>query len=345
MVEKKGMLHRFSLFISSVVLICICSVSSGWETDNFSCVTSKLEPVQDILNAETNRRIKKALDDVNTEQLKNSFLCDHQKMTDVLRNAIAPPWTGSLEDWAQKASISKCVPPSDDNIFTNFSFLDSPVAKSAGLMPVIKIAQTKIGVDKLSHFMTEGFDYWQKIKKGGSLKDALAIGIEEEEGGYGWSSTGTKSYGDMSANFHGYLFWSSVFTGERPYLSCVGGTWTQLREFKWEEYVNSSFDESINCNEWKNDRMKFAANAFTTVLLAKTQKLDQTICPIRFQDCMDIAKHLETQPPVVMQTIVHPACLNIIEGKNINLDPIQKGDISESSQKANNSESEKEIIP
>ncbi len=322
--EVERTMRRFSCLLFLVLLIQSKEIF-GWETDNFSCVSANIEDSSKALNEETNRRFKAAIDMVNKEspEAKRSSLfkkkaggnCNQEKLTNALSNVLASSWMGNLETWANKASnVDRCVPSPSDNIFKSFRNIDAPMAKLCGLRPVIRIGKTRTGIDKLSHFMKEGYEYWQSERDGGSLDQILQQGIEEEEGMFGWTTTGTKSYGDMCANYFGFLFWKSIFDGPRPYLKCENGVWFQMRDVDWNEYVNPCFDESINCNEWggRPDKlMKETADAFGKAKLSGVKGLDQTSCPIRYGDCLEIGQILADNLKV-LDTVVHPSCLAVI---------------------------------
>lgn len=320
-------------FVGAFFLSLISLSSFAWETDNFSCAQAEIEDSTEVIDEETNQRIQAAIETLNSQggnyptsrnqnfrpgqSLQRALLrirtCDQREASKILANVLAPAWTGNLETWVQgNRTLSKCEPPSSGNVFSGFSLNDSPVARLAGLTPVIRIGNYRLGADKLAHFMTEGYEYWLASLRGANSREILQQGITEEEGGYGWSATGVKSYGDMAANYSGFMFWRNVFAGPNPMLSCQNGIWTQNRRFSWRDYVNASFDESINCNEWKTPGMLEIANNFIRTRLANSRRYDRRECPISTSDCLSIEGAYSSEPPIVIETIVHPSCLSII---------------------------------
>lgn len=162
--------------------------------------------------------------------------------------------------------------------------------------------------------MTEGYDYYQKELEGRSLHDILQIGVKEEEGGYGLMASGIKSYGDLTANYSGYLFWKNLTEGSNPYIKCEGNQWKQVRQFNWGDYVNPFWNESVNCSGF-NDKKTEKAFDKKVRALQKAKKQTLLTCPLNHEDC---GRANEWIPSLeVRQSILHPRCLDktILEEK------------------------------
>lgn len=323
------------------VISILISQAQAWEIDNVTCRTKPITNVIDKVNDETNRRIDAAIKAVavrrgtrnayfralqmetakvksengirvseipNLNTVPNSKRCDKAFFVEALYNQLANPWSNNLETWAVAAEMPKCSVTTSESIYSVFDFSESMVVKSAGINPVINMNGHRVGVDKLSHFMTEGYDYMMLLRKdpNATLDDILKIGISEEEGSYGWQATGIKSYADMSANYKGYTFWKQLFDGDNPYFECTDGKWKQKRPFRWEEYVDGALDESINCNEYRTPEMNEKIDA-ETAKRWKAAGLEAEKCPSSVSDCKGLFNSLK--PPQVLNTIIHPRCL------------------------------------
>lgn len=246
------------------------------------------------------------ISNIPIEELRKGPSCNREILTAYLSNAIASGWVDNLETWADAAPIPKCRVDVEDSVFSVFSFRESPVAKGAGINPVINVNGYKIGIDKISHFMTEGYNYMRAKKNGGGLTAALNLGVMQEEGGFGLSTTGVKSFADLAANYKGLSFWENLFDEQRPYFRCENGAWRQVRSFDWKEFVDSSFDESINCNEYRTPEMTAKVDAeierrwSAAGLTAKT-------CPASNEECYKLVGSI--QPEEALKSVLHPRCL------------------------------------
>ena len=248
----------------------------AFETLNYDCALEYLPDVSVQLNAETNRRIRNAV--------ANQHSCEPHRLEKAIATVIADPWIGNLETWADQGGIRKCKVAALDSVYRDFSFFDSPIGLMAGLKGVINIGGSYVGTDKISHFMTEGYEYYRTIKRGGSLRNILEQGVSEEKGIYGLLTTGIYSYADMVANYRGYQFWSELINGENPYLTCVNNKWIQQRDFKWEHYIDDSFDESINCNAYQSAFMEKSVDQHSRELFT-ARGLPPSVCPVKPKSC------------------------------------------------------------
>jgi hypothetical protein len=269
------------------------------------------------LNAEEKKKalegLKKQFDfQMNGLVVPSLVGCDKTQVFEVLRAALASSWMGNMETWASDQNFSKCIMDAKKSVYKEFTYMESPMISMAGLNYVVQVGDTKIGVDKLSHFMTEGFDYYQKSKEGASLEEVLKLGEAEEDGGYGLTTTGVKSYADMMADYEGLQFWKQLIEGPHPYLACENGKWVPKRKFDWNEYVNPGFDESINCSDYKTKKMEEKVDKATSALVKEHGEGPPFTCPIDLEKCSAIKKYVTD--PVAYQAIIHSRCKAVSEG-------------------------------
>ena len=59
-------------------------------------------------------------------------------------------------------------------------------------------------------------------------------------------ATGVLSYGDLEANFQGFLFGLHMCEGKDPFLKYSSDGWQFSRPFDIRSYVNPNWDESYN---------------------------------------------------------------------------------------------------
>jgi hypothetical protein len=143
------------------------------------------------------------------------------------------------------------------------------------------------------------------VQQTGSLENALALGNEEEGGIWGLGGTGVKSYGDMSANYGGYLFWKDLLDSKDSYIQCGSdGVLRQVTKVDVKRYVDDAWDEAINCSSFSRPDI---AQKIVTNIKRVSNGMD---CPVEPDKCTDLIKSGK-YPPEIAQYIIHPNCRNL----------------------------------
>jgi hypothetical protein len=182
--------------------------------------------------------------------LESKTYCSFAHLRAEILRWIRPDPAGLLEIWANRTNeIQQTKTRYKDSVYGDVGFLDSPALWLVGIGRSIRLNGHMVGTDKIGHFFMQGLDYYDRVKDGKPLDRVLV----EDHGEDGiWGVTGVRSYADMSANYSGYLFWSSLVQGENPYFKCISGSgWVKQRSFSWKDYVSDAWDEGINCSEMK----------------------------------------------------------------------------------------------
>ncbi|MCB0361366.1 MAG: hypothetical protein KDD35_01505 [Bdellovibrionales bacterium] len=188
--------------------------------------------------------------------------------------------------------------------------LSSPAIRGA-LEPAINMNGHHVGIDKIGHFFSQGYEYFREayiydeeknaivpIKNG--VQKALALGKSQEEGGFGWTTTGVKSYGDLSANYSGMLFWHRLTQGNQSLYVCQNGKFVLRnpnRTFDFADYVDDAWDEAINCSE-------FAMASMTAKINENLHKANMD-CPIDTEKCTSLKNKYGNE---IYKEIVSPIC-------------------------------------
>lgn len=103
---------------------------------------------------------------------------------------------------------------------------------------------------KLAELMAHDYHFLKENKETNPLDIVASFANFQEDGEWGMTATLVKSYGDMAADYSGYLFWSELTEGKNPYFICKDNHFTMDRQFHWEDYIDASWDESINCSDF-----------------------------------------------------------------------------------------------
>jgi hypothetical protein len=261
--------------------------------------------------------------------------CNQFELQKKLYKSLGGVFVAKIETWS-KENPNAYFLPLEKSIFSDVAkvkgvdgirkFINFSVYYTPGLM---RINDTVFGDDKLGHFFQLGYGMyfavqWSKdhhfkdirnfnqrasetwVKNSKFIKenklidplDTIATFANfEEDGQWGMQATLVKSYGDMAADYYGYLFWNELTDGNNPYFKCQDNHFVKVREFNFEEYVNPSWDESINCSEF-HPKIK-------TQVENKMKRSGIASCPVRKDACGELVKIIGP----FSSRILHPKCL------------------------------------
>ncbi len=261
---------------ASLLLFLTTGNALAAEVDQFSSNRQELNDSREILNKEVNLLLADSIDWANRSRLalgpnksrrRITPKCDADRLYQALTLSLARPFLGQLEYFAQTdPSISRRSVTLEQSIYKNFSWQQSPsLVISKRLAAVIRIGDVELGTDKLGHFLTEGWSYFEIASQSDSdLNDALLFGEWSEGLYYGAMTTGIFSYSDLVANFNGYRFWNSILATQpdplsnkkpEPYVRCNNQKWELTKDFDWQPYIDIAWDESHNCSLYRDEML------------------------------------------------------------------------------------------
>ncbi len=134
------------------------------------------------------------------------------------------------------------------------------------LSPTINLFGVYLGTDKLGHFFQQGGQYYEAYRKAEaagadaakSVRDAIALGVFQEENYYGLLTVGVYSNADLAANYAGLKFFLNLtrpvmLNGRRlpPMLVNRQGLWEINRDLPPDflrPFVTDHWNEAINPN-------------------------------------------------------------------------------------------------
>jgi hypothetical protein len=299
-------------FLSFILIFLVADPLWSYEVDNFTGRYKPLKDSQGFLDKAVNTAMKEALEkdfikanDYIRNRRKYSATkptpCDPQWLRGAVSGALTSGWVvGKLESLATESKEIDKSEPQDENIYMYRSGKDKAkgfVLSLMGLGPSINVNGYFIGVDKLGHFFDQGNDYYsiyrKEVPSEAAVHRALSYGASLEDDIYGKATTGVKSYGDLAANYGGFLFWSQLTEGAHPYFVCENDKWKQVREFQWGDYVTSAWDEAINCSEYTGETFQKAVATRAKELEevdAKLGKSHRYKCPVSPNECVKLRK-------------------------------------------------------
>lgn len=224
------------------------------ETDNYIAWEVELPDSADKVNEFMAGKIQEALDEAN--QRAKTYSCEAITVK-IAKQFRTTPASKSLEDFVNETIDKENIYPKkpkylEDSILKGTRFY----LKYSGLSANLQINGFYLGADKLSHFASTGRRYFKrylkKKAKGYSeeeaVKSAIRYGLLNEASVLGWWASGVFSYGDMEANYQGFLYWKKMcYDKEDTYLAQdENGKWKIVKTPDLRDYVSAYWDESFN---------------------------------------------------------------------------------------------------
>lgn len=278
------------------LLILSIALNAG-EPDNFS---ARLDLKAPIANISINDTVNNVLGLAVYETNGRSKNCDRSALTNILKDELDRNWPNITK------YVYLNIPFAGADSYTKVPYLGTIPYGRTTYSPSTKVQVGEdtffIGIDKIDHFFSHGFLYWNLVDQDPKLPAAkvniaLDLGTAQEEGPWGLQFTGVKSYADMSANYKGMSFWRDLLDGSPALIECVDNKFVLKNKFAMENYFDASMDETINCDSYAKQEMLDSIKAFTD------QK--KVSCPVSSETC---EKFVKNYPVEVAAKILHPLC-------------------------------------
>jgi hypothetical protein len=253
-----------------------CATAPASETDNFTVRHWSIPDVAGPLNRRTNELLDEAIAQANArpelplglDRLVGDPGCNLARLYAAINDRMGGPLVGALEEYANNsAALPQRRLTRRESVYHAFRIFEAPSlgGEIGRLAAVVNLNGQLIGADKLGHFFSQGYAYFEKAYlQGYGLDAALDYGEWSERTYYGALLTGVYSYADLAANFDGMRFWIHLLKenpdplgedGRMPYVSCFQQHWVKNRDFDWKAYVDSAWDEAVNCNLFRNRQL------------------------------------------------------------------------------------------
>lgn len=312
-----------------VVLFVLCAAvfnAMASETDPYT-LRGQLPDSTNWLNDRMNSALEQSASKVRS--------CDAFALQKQIFKDWGGVFYAKIEDWSKENPYARFL-PIEDSIYgavakkrgrngwrklTKFQMYYSP--------GIVRIGDVVVGDDKLGHFLQVGYAMYYAVNKkndprfrdirslsqkaaefavddykfiresrlqGESL--VMAFADFQENTQWGMEATMVKSYTDIASNYGGYLFWSRLTDGDKPYFTCDRDHWVRVVDFDWRDYVTPAWDEAINCNDYASEIEDQVAQQ---ILLRGKGR-----CPVAPNVCADMIVSLG----IKSKHMLHPSCLS-----------------------------------
>ena len=251
------------------------------ETDNFTCRSRVLIDALPVMDRLMNDRIQAALARANRPgRAPCDAACLVQHLQAVVGANDRHPLSGIphavvAREVERHPEVDRCHLAFRDSIYGARPYHRPWLLPFTGrviwLADSIRLAGRVVGIDKINHFLREGFAHWHAEQSGDDVDTIMTRELGRpgrlwrmtEYGLKGRALTGVLAYADLAASYGGLGFWRDLLSVDHPgaYIAfdAQARRFTQQRPFTWATYVNDAWDEAINCSAvqpalWKDVR-------------------------------------------------------------------------------------------
>ncbi|HEY0096427.1 MAG TPA: hypothetical protein VGB96_19015, partial [Archangium sp.] len=245
-------------WVTLALWAAVTGSAQATETDQYFAIDKPPRDSLGVLNEKVNREILGALDLVNRRANGDPYSC--QDVAHRVYQRFRISGLHKIELWAENSPRIDRVPSKQEHarfqrhssVYRNERLWDWGL--SFGVKATFTVAGVHMGADKLSHFFQSGWKYHQRFREltaegvpeQEALEQLVRYGVQTESGTLGLATTGVFSFGDLEANYQGFLFYRSLCQDEDPRLRKTAEGWRLTRPFDWREYVSPQFDETVN---------------------------------------------------------------------------------------------------
>lgn len=312
------------------------------EIDSVTPRSLELDNSLFLINEIFNQRIQHGVKNANNykdyieeidEYFESDNFCDEEVLYSELRKAI---YQSSTVSWGLKGydldlqlrsllARQSYALSLNDSIYRDIDYIEGFSLNLKELSDVVDINGYLVGLDKIGHFFSEGWQYFELTNFDDyDIEQAIEWGRQQEAGKFGYSTTGIFSFADLVANFNGWRFWNKILLKEddplkgmlanffdQPYISCdlqivksikqrkIVTAWEYNEAFDLADYLDGAWDEGNNCNSYADPVIE------QKVVLRIEAVSPGFSCPLDTQACVSAkdkygyyAKH-----------VLHPYCL------------------------------------
>lgn len=308
---------------SALAVLALACPGGPTRAAEIDSLTGRTQPLADA-TAPLERRLNDALEAGVARANRLAPGCREDVLYRELRRALASPFIGHVIAAAldEDETLDRRRIRRADSIYRDLGLLDNISVHWKDLSAVVRVGEALIGVDKIGHFVVEGWAYFETAYlEGGGVAAAMDWGEHTEETYFGLYTTGVYSYADLVADFEGMRFWLRVLGGDddpldpgwranRPYVTCgrrfwVAGErrWRLSRRLELGRYVTPVWDEAVNCCRYRTEEIEARVRA-RIAELSEAGGVD-TSCPADPEACASARQRYGAWAP----RLLHPACL------------------------------------
>ena len=132
------------------------------------------------------------------------------------------------------------------DIYGELGFFQAVILKTAGVSATIRLGDVWLGTDKLHHYFSEGYLYFKRSDWGEDPTELAAWGTMTERTRWGLWSSLVFSFGDLHANYEGFLFYDAMLEPGSVLQLDDEGCVARTSNWEWRDIIDPMYDETAN---------------------------------------------------------------------------------------------------
>lgn len=263
---------RACLLHAVVAAVGLCAIprANARETDQFTDRLFQLQQLDDaspVIDAEFNAILVRLVEDLNHGQprsrrdrdriIRDAFQASR---IDYISQLVTP-----FESWLRDEAAIELYVVDGGGIYGGaVDYDDMRMGWYIQTAPVLRVGRLVVGIDKIGHFLSQGWFYYQRERELRAAHPELTddeidrlirqYGHELEANYLGFGGTGVYSYADLAANWQGLVFFRALVSGPRPHIAFANGRYVLARRFHIIDYATDAWDEVQNPSRPWSDR-------------------------------------------------------------------------------------------
>lgn len=222
-------------------------------------------PGPEQVDAVLDQRMNALLDQLQAELQDNPPRTAAERdewVRDTFQHRLLAELVTPYEEWVKHEAAVPLYKVRDKGIFGHaVDYDDMRLTWYIELSPIVQVGGVLMGIDKLGHFLAQGFQYYERyqalhrtLPEAARNRALRAFGHAQETGQLGIATGGVYSFADLAANWSGMLFFLALFDScdiegqhhDRYFARDRDGQLRRMRDFHWAEWVTPDWDEVLN---------------------------------------------------------------------------------------------------
>lgn len=256
--------------IATLAMVCALPAAQAREVDQFTDRPFQLQQLHDasgIIDGEFNAILTRLVEDLNAQRPRSAQEVDRLvhdafqgSRIDYVSQLVTP-----FESWLRDEAPIELFAVEGGGIYGgSVDYDDMRMGWYIKPAPVIRVGPLLIGIDKVGHFLSQGWFYYvqdRAIRRAQPRASDAEVdrrirhyGHELESNYLGFGGTGVYSYADLAANWQGLVFFRSLLSGPNPHIAVKTGRYVLARPFRIVDYATDAWDEVENPSRPQTDR-------------------------------------------------------------------------------------------